>query len=244
MLTPKNPATMIGTIDRCWLFAYRSPVEDIKSYLPPLFEPVTYNGYGFWNVVVSHIDSMRPSVLPKFFGISYWHAAYRIYVRFRPNNGAPIEGLYFLRSDCDNEIMSMMGNAVTDFNFNTSPVKVTETAETTEIEIVSRHARGLAILDHITPASLAPGSVFSSVDEAKQFLKYKPNGISAAGESSANIVHITRKEDEWRSKLVAVQGAHWDFFKGMNVDFEICYQVEPIFYKWNKGRIYQWAGAN
>jgi hypothetical protein len=243
MLIPKNPATMIGTIDRCWLFAYRCPVEEVKAYLPPMFEPVTHKGFGFWNVVVSHIDSMRPSIMPKFFGISYWHAAYRIYVRFHPKNSAPIEGLYFLRSDCDNEIMSMMGNNVTDFNFHTSPIKVDEQTEITQIEIHSKDARALVILDQSKPATLPPGSIFDSIDEAKAFLKYKPNGISVAG-SGANIVHITRNEDEWRSKLVSVQGAQWDYFKGKNVSFEICYQVEPIFYRWNKGRIYQSAGAN
>lgn len=243
MLIPKNPATMLGTIDRCWLFVYRSPEAEIRSYLPPMFEPVTYNGFGFWSVVVSHIDSMRPSILPKFFGISYWHAAYRIYVRFHPKNGAPIEGLYFLRSDCDNEIMSMMGNTVTDFNFHTSPIKVDEKAETTQIEIVSPSALALAIIDQTKPAELPKGTIFSSLEEARVFLKYKPNGISAAGDG-ANIVHITRNEDEWRSKLVSVQGAQWDFFKGMNVNLEICYQVEPIFYKWNKGRLYQSAGSN
>ena len=52
------------------------------------------------------------------------------------------------------------------------------------------------------------------------------------------MVHITRDESAWRSRLVRVEAADWAFFRGQDVEPEICYEVEPILYQWDRGRIY------
>src|ERR671932_694489 len=90
----KNPVTMVGRLDPCWLFAYRTLEEEARRVLPPALEPVTYGGFAFWNVVVCRVRRMRPWFAPAALGVSYWHVAYRLYVRFYPAQGAAIEGLY------------------------------------------------------------------------------------------------------------------------------------------------------
>src|SRR5437763_16699429 len=120
VILPKNPLTIIGTLDRCWLFVYQTPIEEARALLPRELEPVTHGGCAFWNVVVCHLRQMRPKPLPAFLGVSYWHVAYRFHVRFRPRSGPPVEGLYFVRSDCDSPLMTWAGNLLTDFNFHTA----------------------------------------------------------------------------------------------------------------------------
>jgi hypothetical protein len=239
MLLQKNPLTMRGTLTRCWLFTYRTPVANAQRLLPPPLEPVTHGGYAFWNIVVSEIRGMRPSPLPAFIGVNYWHVGYRLYVRYHPANSEPIEGLWFARSDCDSRLMSIAGNLVTDFNFHTAPIRVESHDGVLAIAIESRDAPARArLLPSATP-QLPRGSAFGSLDEAAAFLKYKPYGISIGARGDANVVRITREEAAWRGKLVQVESEHWSFFDGQDAQPEICYEVAPIVYQWNRGRVYR-----
>lgn len=230
---------MLGTISRCWLFVYKTPISDAKRFLPPQLEPVQYNNYSFWNVVVCQVKNMRPQLCLLPMGITYWHVAYRVYVRVRPRENENIEGLYFLRSDCNNSLISMVGNLLTDFNFHTAKVSVHENDQSINISIASQGSNDQAIINKVEQPLLLADSVFNSLDEASQFLKYKPNGISIQRDGLANITHIVRDEQAWQSKLVYVERAQWAYFKDKNVSFEICYEVEPIAYQWNRAKIYK-----
>jgi hypothetical protein len=234
----KNPLTMQGTLDRCWLFTYGAPLEEVRSLVPPELEVVEREGRAFWNVVVCRIRKMRPWPLPTVVGVTYWHVAYRTYARFHPAQGAPIEGVYFLRSDCDSRLMAAMGNLLTDYRFHTAPVCIREEEERVEMEVRSKDCPGRAVLDRAGAVRLPAHSAFSSLDEAARFLKYKPCGLSAIPGRGASVVRISRDERAWQYRLVRVEEAEWAFFQGKSVLPEICYQVDPIEYRWNRAQVY------
>ena len=237
-LLQKNPMTMVGTIDRCWLFTLRTPEAVALHELPAGLTLVTHGGFAFWNVVVSHIDDMRPVGTPVMAGVSYWHVAYRLYVRVTPPGRPAVEGLYFVRSDCDNRLMARVGNIVTDFNFHVATIDVADTGPRVSLGIQSPDARASATLLREPPLSLPDGSPFASLKEAATFLKYKPFGISVnPGRDEANIVRISRVESDWRARLVRIEEQSWDWLTTRNVEPEICYEVAPIFYTWNRGRV-------
>lgn len=238
MFWQKNPLTVIGKLDRCWLFTYRTPARLARSLLPQPLEPVTHAGYAFWNIVVCHISAMRPRHFPAFLGIGYWHLAYRLYVRLPLAQNKAIEGLYFLRSECDHRVMELLGNLLTDFRFHAAQLWIQQDQEALEIHVESPDAPAYArLLPDVAPQH-DPRSAFASLDEAAAFLKYKPYGISVDQAGRANVVHITRDESAWRSRLVRVAAADWAFFCSQDVEPEICYEVEPIFYQWDRGRVY------
>lgn len=231
---PKNPITMTGTLDRCWLFTFQTPEADAWGELPEPLEPVTHNGHAFWNVVVSHIHRMRPKGAPAALGLSYWHVAYRLYARYQPRSGPPVEGLYFARSDCDSALMTAAGNLLTDYHFHSAPVRVQEDDRCLEIEITSRDMPAHAELCLAAPAQLPAYSAFEGLDEASGFLKYKPFGLSVHPGGRVSVVRIVRDESAWRYRLVKVQSQRWAFFADKTVRPEICYQVAPIEYHWNR----------
>ena len=233
----KNPMTMRGLIDRCWLFTYNTPVEEARCLLPPQLEPITHRGKAFWNIVVSHIQAMRPWFVPLPVGVSYWHAGYRIYVRIQPEEGEPVEGLYFLRSDCSSPLMSFAGNLLTDFNFHAAGIHLMASSSGITLRIESPDGSAQARVGIHPPDVLSAGSVFDTLQEAASFLKYKPYRISINKDATANVVRIVRQEDAWRSHLLRVEEAQWAFFEGRSVTPEICYQVDPISYQWNRGQI-------
>ena len=231
---------MVGTLSKCWLFTFQTPSECAVALLPPELQPVEHHGCAFWNTVVCQVQNMRPKLSPLPWGVTYWHVAYRLYVRFKTSSGQVIEGLYFLRSDCDNSLMSFVGNILTDFKFNTASVRVTLGEHNTDIAIKAPDGdANVRITDN--PAILPEYSAFRSLDEAKHFLKYKPNGISIGPDHSGNIVHIMRDETAWTSKLRSVEQAHWSFLEDKNVRPEICYEVDAIDYQWNRARAYDSA---
>lgn len=229
---------MRGTIERCWLFTFRAPAEAARRELPPGLAPVTRGDLAFWNVVVSHIGSMRPEPLPAVLGVSYWHVAYRLYVRFAPPGGEPIEGLYFARSDCDSRLMVLAGNLLTDYRFHTAGVRVDDRGRTVEMRVEAPEAAAHATISRAATPELPPGSAFGSLDEAAAWLKYRPFGISVDTRVSASVVRIRRREDLWRSRVVGVVAQEWAFFRGREVSPELCFEVEPIEYAWERARSY------
>jgi len=240
MLIQKNPLTMVGTIDRCWLFTYQTPEADAQRLLPYPLLPVTYRGSAFWNVVVCHVDGMRPKGAPKALGMCYWHVAYRLYVRYPTGtrvrtpdspvvDGPEIQGLYFVRSECDSKLMAMAGNIMTDFNFHTAEI----TVDNGRIDVDGADCQGHTVVSESAPSALPPYSAFDHLDQAARFLKYKPFGISVDTHGTGNIVRIVRDERAWHARLVEAQ-ADWSFFADKDVRPEICYEVDPIDYQWNR----------
>jgi uncharacterized protein DUF2071 len=233
----KNPITMKGRIDRCWLFTFQASEEEARAILPKPLVPVTRDGCAFWNVVVCRVGAMRPRGVPGFLGMGYWHVAYRLYARFRPAVGGPIEGLYFVRSDCDSGLMAWMGNLVTDFNFHKATIDVREDREWLRVTVDAPGATADATLRRGAEARLSKHSVFASIEEASSFLKYKPCAFSVLEDGRVNVVRIERDEAAWRGRPVEVVHQEWAFFGGRPVAPEICTEVEPIAYRWNRGEV-------
>jgi len=80
-------------------------------------------------------------------------------------------------------------------------------------------------------------SVFDSIEEAAAFLKYKPRGFSVAKDGRVNVVRIVRDEAAWRARPVEVVSQRWAFFDGRKVAPELCTEVDPIAYRWNRGEL-------
>lgn len=233
-LIQKNPFAVRGKIDRCWLFTYRTPETHARSLLPPPLLPVTHGGFGFWNIVVCQISEIRPAGVPRSLGISYQHVAYRLLAR--SNSGT--EGLFFLRSDCDSRLVTLAGNHLTDFNFHTAPISIEdENAGRTSITVHSAAAPAEVLIDRSKRPELAWNSPFRSIPEAGEFLKYKPFGLSPAGQHATNVVAISRNESAWRATPVAVPFASWGFLDTHPADPELAFEIEPIEYRWNRGAI-------
>lgn len=243
MIFQMNPFTVRGRLRRCWLFVYRTPAAVARALLPSQLDLVTRDGFAFWNIVVCQIGALRPAPLPAALGLGYWHVAYRLHVRAQPLGGAPVEGLWFLRSDCDSALVAAGGNLVTDFRFHRATIEVAETEDAVAAKIAASGGDAQFHLNRKAPPQLAAGSPFANVEEAAAFLKYKPFGISPSGAEAVNVVRVAREESAWRSRLVAVEDARWQFLARHETALEICYEVEPIDYQWERGKILRVASC-
>lgn len=234
----KNPLTMCGRLEPCWLFTFQTSPSAARRLLPGALEPLIHNGCSFWNVVVTRLRSLRPWPLPAWVGVSYWHVAYRLYVRFCPPAGQPVEGLYFVRSDCDSRLITVAGNLLTDFRFSFAPIGCQEWPGQVELSIHAPDAPARVLLDRRRPVSLPAHSAFSSLAEAKAFLEYEPFGIGVDPVGKVNVVPVIRDEAAWQTKLLHVESAAWGILTGREAWPEICYEAAPIDYRWQRGRVY------
>lgn len=236
MNLPRNPLTVAGKIRQCWLFVYRLPAENAARMLLAPLQPVTHGGFAFANIVVCRLEGMRPVPLPAAVGIGYWHVAYRLHAQATTEAGPTLEGLHFLRSDCDRWLVEKSGNLLTDFQFHFAKIRVAESGAEVCGDIVSSDAPASFRLDRKRAPILATGSPFGSVAEAAGFLKYKPRGLSVENSTTLNVVRVCREEKAWRSRVVTVAEADWRFLAGREASLELCCEVEPIDYLWKRGQ--------
>ena len=237
----KNPLTIRGHLHRCWLFTWRAPVDSVRRHLPSVLTPTTHRGFAFWNAVVCEVRNLRPAPLPAWCGLSYWHVGYRIYVRAPLADGREIAGLYFVRSDCDRDIVARAGNVLTDFHFRVGEIRVSESGSRIWGDIRVAGANANFELDRQATPALSPGSPFASLQDAEAALKYPPAGIATAGPNHLNVVRITRDEKAWRSRAIAAPRLDWQFFADEPVTPELCFEVDPIDYQWNRGELLEVA---
>jgi len=232
----RNPFTVAGSIEQCWLFVYRLPVKTAQPLLPMPLRLVIHGGYAFLNIVVCRLSGMRPVPLPASLGLGYWHVAYRVHAWAPLGPGRTLEGLHFLRSDCDRWVVEKSGNLLTDFHFHRAGIQVVETDAAVVGNIASAATPARFRIDRHRPPTLAAGSPFATLEEAADFLKYKPYGLSVESEDTLHVVRVRREEAAWRSRLVAVLEADWRFPGEREATLEVCYEVEPIDYRWERGQ--------
>lgn len=232
----KYPFAMRGRIERCWLFTFREAAASVAGLVPEPLIPITRGGFAFWNVVVCEIADMRPAFAPREIGLSYWHVAYRLHVRHKPDGAPPLDGLYFVRSDADKRAMVAAGNLLTDLHFHRAGIGVEQRETTTEIRIDSPDAPARATVTRNTPPSLTPTSPFGSLFEAKAVLRYKPFALSVMPGGRVRVLRVRRDELAWKSKLVNAE-SEFAFFRDRDVEPEITYEVNPIEYVWERGKV-------
>ncbi|MGC3957881.1 MAG: DUF2071 domain-containing protein [Verrucomicrobiota bacterium] len=229
--------TMQGRISACVLLAYRTPKRAVEQLVPQGLELVTRGQWAFWNVVASRIEAMRPNGLPAWCGLSYTHVAYRLYVR-ATNTSTPIEGLFFVRSDADNALISTTGNWLSDFRFHHSQIEFRATNEAVNLKVRNPEASAElhATFSTSETASLITSPCFSSPTEAAQFLKYRPLGLSP-NPKALRLAEVFRNETEWRETPLTVCTGCFPFLEQFGPhQLELATQVAPIDYRWRLGK--------
>ncbi len=234
--------TMRGVIDRCALMTYRTPVESAERFVPGGLRLRTKAGFAFWNVVVCHVHRMRPWFAPEKAGLSYHHVAYRLLVEGTRDDGERMSGLYFVRSDADSSLIGLGGNAMSDFRFNPAVIDMTETDARLTVTVRSRDSVGNAdvTMRDASAGTLAHGSPFESLGEARSFLKYTPLGVSPSGRATKlRLAEVFRDERAWREYPLTVERAFFAFFHNAGqkaVRLELAQRIEPIEYRWRLGK--------
>jgi len=235
--------TMTGRLTQCILLAYRTPAAGVAHLLPAGLRPLTRGEWAFWNVVACRVECMRPRGLPALAGLSYFHVAYRLYVRAMLADGRELQGLYFVRSDADSTLIAATGNLMTDFRFHRAAIAAEETPAG-GLRYDVRTPEGVADLGlSVVPsddAHAAPDTCFPSPDAARAFLHYQPLGLSVSARGTKlRVAEVLRDESAWRETPLRVERADVAFLDHLGqreARLELATLVAPIAYRWRLGR--------
>ncbi|MEM7014610.1 MAG: hypothetical protein AAF585_24375, partial [Verrucomicrobiota bacterium] len=134
-------------------------------------------------------------------------------------------------SDCDSWMISTGGNVLTQFKFHLGKIAIHESPVATRVEVNSPSASGHATIHYGRQLRLSEGSPFESIQEAAEFLRYRPTSLCVNGRGVERL-SVQRDESRWKASLVPAHAHHWDFFKDQDAEFELAHEIAPIDYEW------------
>jgi uncharacterized protein YqjF (DUF2071 family) len=165
---PKHPVGMTTDYRTVALLNFAVDPDVIRRLIPHPLDVDVVHDRGFVTVVCADMVRMRPSPLPRPFGITYDQVVYRVPVRYR---GEP--GLFFLGSDAAQPLMVAAGAAFSMFRVRLSKTRITDAGDRVSIDVFGRRP-GVdlhAYLKLDPPATNIPASsAFGSKAEAQSFL--------------------------------------------------------------------------
>lgn len=231
---------MRTTFRRCLLVNFAVDADAMRRVLPRHIEPDLYDRQAYLSVVVAQMDKMRPAFLPRALGMTYNQIVYRVVVRC----GAE-RGVHFLRSDADNRLMCVLGNAFSSFRFHHSPIAFTERDGRVELDVTTTSAVPANIRATYTVSdarrSLPSTSAFPDLATAAGRLvelytafAYRP------GRADVDVVRIAR--GAWDVHVVDDRRGHYDFLTSSRGPFppgtarlDSVFLVGDVPYCWHRG---------
>jgi hypothetical protein len=179
---------------------------------------------------------MRPFPLPAACGLGYWHVGYRLHAKVATRGGQDLEGLYFVQSNCDRRVVTWAGNLLTDFRFRTARIRVTAGEQSVDGTVETADGTASFCIDRLASAQLADGSPFAALADAAKALEYPPRALCPQGNGALTSVQVRRDPSAWRWCNVVATEVSW-LLRGLGgAPLELCYEVEPIDYLWERGR--------
>jgi hypothetical protein len=132
-MMPKHPLPMTTVFRECFLVNFAVAPEVMRPLVPAPLDLELHDGCAYLSIVLAEMERMRPAFLPKWLGVTYNQVVYRIVVRYLGERG-----VYFLRSDADNLLMSIAGECLTFFHFNLSRIKFERIDHTLYFDLAAR----------------------------------------------------------------------------------------------------------
>lgn len=236
-IVPKHPIPMRTIFRECFLVNFAIKPEALRPLIPEPIELDLHQGEAYLSIIIAKMDSMRPAFLPRTLGITYNQIVYRVVVRAHGERG-----VYFLRSDADNALMSIAGDWLTFFRFHITPIKTKRDGNLLSIDLAAAPLDCADIHASYDLASarrtLPSMSRFASFDEAKEFL-VQLFAAFAYGPltDELSIVHIHR--GEWDIDIVDDRRAAYDwmqrgpYFNAQTARLDSIFYVREIPYTWH-----------
>lgn len=112
------PVTMRTVFQDLLLLTYAVPPQRLAALLPPYIHPYVRDGKSYISIVVGNLRGMRVQGVPTFLGTNYYQIVYRAVVQLHGKDGSDYPGVFFLRSDSNDPVMSYFGNRLTEFRFH------------------------------------------------------------------------------------------------------------------------------
>lgn len=217
--TASLPFRMRTVFQDCLLITYAVDSAALAALLPPTIHPFERDGEGFISIVIANMRGMRPAILPaEILGVHSYQIVYRVVVRLHDVTGNERTGVFFLRSDCNDPVLSRIGNRLTEFKFHffrTSAINLYRRKDDLLVSAETRDGAGDLVLhlrDDGEMESLPPAEPFADVAEEKHLLVQLFNAF--AHDEAQKVVHDMEIErSDWQCHRLTLLDGFSAFFE-------------------------------
>ena len=237
----RHPLTVSAHFAHSLVLTYAFPRRQLAPMLPPGLRVDTWGDFGFVAIAMVQTQRLRPAVLPRALGQSFFLAGYRIFTTFRRPDGTTRRGLYILRSDTDRRLMAAAGNLLTHYQYRVSTVH-TEAMPgaftcrvTTRDQLADLHVTAELHGEAVLPAT----SPFETFHQARRFAGPLPYTFDHEPQTNS-IIAIKATRQNWNPRLVTARVHDLTFFRhgpfrGTTPLPASAFYVENIDYQWKAG---------
>jgi hypothetical protein len=236
----RHPIPIDAHFHDCLTLTYAVPADVLRPLLSRGLELETFRGYGFVAVAMVQTAALRPAGLPGALGQDFFLAGYRVFTRFRREDGRSIRGLRILRSDTDKARMVAGGNLLTHYNYHRCDAAVDSSPGRMHVAVnTPDHGGDLRVSAELGTAPLPAGSPFPSMREARPFAGPLPFTFDYEAETDS-IIAIQARRANWRPEQVAVNVERISFFdqpvfRGCTPILAAAFHVSNVDYRWDRG---------
>jgi hypothetical protein len=151
--------------------------EALRPLIPPQFELDLYDGWAFVSLTASRLKDFGAGPIPRSLRKNFYQATYRAHVVFTDFRGRRTRGCYFIRSETNSPIMSLVANLLPEFKAHhcaTYPILMAQRGDHLLLSVDSGDdpaGKVVLVLDAARPLDGLPaGSCFRSLSDAYQFI--------------------------------------------------------------------------
>ncbi len=238
-----HPFAVEAFFESSLVLAFAIPKKEIEHLLPECLELDLFNDeWAFVAIAMVQTKTLRPKGLPEFFGSDFFLIGYRVFVRYKNNDGRSMRGLYILKSETDKLKMSLAGNIFTHYNYSKTDINQKFDGNKTEIE--SKKSDFKIVVEKGENISLPENSPFADWKQARKFAGPLPFTFTYKKESKEVLI-IEGVRQNWKPKPVKVIDYKIAFLDKMNLEGIVlanAFIIENIPYYWKKGQIEKWNG--
>ena len=238
----KHPFGVEAHFESSIVLTFALPKEQLQSFIPACLTLDTYeDNLAFMAVAMVQTKDLRPKGFPAFMGNNFFLIGYRIFVRYKNNDGKNLRGLYILKSETDKKKMELLGNTFTKYSYTTSDILKSEADNSFSIESKKSDFK-LTYSKETDEISLPPESIFKDWKEARRFAGPLPFTFSF-NEANNEVLIIEGKRKQWIPKPLQILDYSFGFLKELNFENAIlanAFVIENVPYHWKKGKIEKW----
>jgi len=237
-----HPFAVQAFFESSIVLTFAVPMEQLTSLIPECLTLDTLEDkWAFIAVALVRTTGLRPKGFPAFMGNDFFLIGYRIFVRYRNNDGKSLRGLYILKSETDKKKMEWLGNIFTHYNYTTTDID--QIWKDNKIAIRSASSDFMIEADAITEEhSLPLGSPFTDWKEARKYAGPLPNTFTYDREKKEVLI-IEGIRQNWKPAPLHIVDYHIPFLSELKQENAIlanAFIIHNIPYHWKKGRIEKW----
>jgi hypothetical protein len=237
-----HPFAVEAFFESSLVLTFAVPKEELQVLIPECLQLDTFRDkWGFVAVAMVQTKNLRPRGFPEFMGNDFFLIGYRVFVRYNNTAGKNLRGLYILKSETDKKQMAWMGNIFTHYQYSSTDISRSETANRTEIRSV-RSKFNVSVDQSAEDISLPPHSPFADWKEARRFAGPLPFTFTY-NKSIREVLIIEGVRKDWTPQPVKVTGYDFGFLNSLPLNAPVlanAFVIKNIPYYWKKGKIELW----